>query len=106
MQIKLEPKIQREIIEYKKLLSKANVPFEKMIVFGSQVKGTAKPYSDIDLCVVSSNFGKDQHSELVMLMRLTNNDTMDIEPHPFHPVDLADKWNPLASEINRYGILV
>jgi len=106
MQTKLTPKIQAEIKAYKRLLRKANISFETMIVFGSQVKGTAKPYSDIDLCVVSNNFGKDHHSELVMLMRLTDDKTINIELHPFHPADLADKWNPLASEINKYGIPV
>lgn len=106
MQVKLTLKIQQEVKEYKKLLHEANILFEKVILFGSQVKGTAKPYSDIDLCVVSSSFGKDHHSELVKLMRLTNGDTINIEPHPFHPADLADKWNPLASEINKYGVSV
>lgn len=104
MQIALTPKIQQEVAEYKKLLHKANISFEATIVFGSQVKGTAKSYSDIDLCVVSNEFGKDHHDELVRLMLLTNAGTANIEPHPFHPTDLADKWNPLASEINKYGI--
>jgi len=58
-----EKKIQAEIKAYKRLLRKANISFETMIVFGSQVKGTAKPYSDIDLCVVSNNFGKEFRDE-------------------------------------------
>lgn len=104
MPTKLTPQILQEVNAYKKLLDEANIKFETTIVFGSQAKGTAKPYSDIDLCVVSKTFGKDHHDELVRLMLLTNADTINIEPHPFHPADLADKWNPLASEINKYGV--
>ncbi|MDA1079980.1 MAG: nucleotidyltransferase domain-containing protein [bacterium] len=106
MSVKLTPKIHQEISAYKKLLKEAKVPVEAVILFGSQVRGTAKPYSDIDLCVVSSQFGKNHHDELVALLRLTNADTSSIEPHPFHPSDLADMWNPLASEIKKFGISV
>lgn len=104
MSVILTPKIHQEISAYRKLLDKAKVKVEAIIVFGSQVKGTAKPYSDIDICVVSGDFGKNHHDELVALLRLTNVDTTNIEPHPFHPSDLADKWNPLANEINKYGV--
>lgn len=106
MSVVLAPNIYQEIAAYKKLLDKAKVKVEAIIVFGSQVKGTAKSHSDIDLCVVSSDFGRNHHDELVTLLRLTDVDTTNIEPHPFHPSDLADKWNPLASEINKYGISV
>lgn len=94
------------IKKYKKVLEKAGIPVTKMILFGSYAKGRAKPWSDIDVCVVSSVFGKDSHEELVRLMRLTSKVDDMIEPHPYHPKDLNDPYDALAHEINTYGKIV
>jgi len=106
MQINLNKKIVKEIKIYKQLLEDAQVNFDSLIVFGSQAKGKAKSSSDIDLCVVSKDFGKDRYSERVKLMHISNDETIDIEPHPYHPEDLANKWDSLASEIRKYGLSV
>ena len=87
---------------YQRLLEKG-IKVEKIILFGSYAKGSAKEWSDLDLCVVSKDFGKDPHDELVMLMKLTSGIDEMIEPHPYHPNDLKDKWDPLAVEIRKHG---
>lgn len=94
------------IKKYKKVLENAGIPVTKMIIFGSYAKGRAKPWSDVDVCVVSSVFGKDSHEELVRLMRLTSKVDDMIEPHPYHPKDLNDPYDALAHEINTYGKIV
>ena len=94
------------IQKYQQILKNHNVPIEHIILFGSHAKGKARKWSDIDLCIVSRTFGKDRFDEMVMLKHLTDDETMDIEPHPFHPRDLADKYDPLAAEIRKYGIQV
>lgn len=94
------------IKKYKKVLENAGIPVTKMILFGSYAKGRAKPWSDIDVCVVSSVFGKDSHEELIRLMRLTSKVDDMIEPHPYHPRDLNDPYDALAHEINTYGKIV
>mgnify|MGYP001587636290 CR=1 FL=1 len=91
---------------YGKELRDKGVQFTQLIVFGSQAKGTAKQWSDIDVCVVSPAFGNDRHTERVGLMRVRDDRLLDIEPHPFSPADLDDKYDPLASEIRKYGIRV
>lgn len=91
---------------YGQALEDRGVKFHHIIVFGSQTKGTARPWSDIDVCVVSDQFGKDRHSERVSLMHARDDSLLDIEPHPYHPRDLADIYDPLASEIRKYGIQV
>lgn len=91
---------------YAEALRRQGVVFSHLIVFGSQAKGTAKKWSDIDVCVVSPQFGKDRHTERVSLMRVRDDRLLDIEPHPYNPKDLADKYDPLASEIRKYGIPV
>lgn len=91
---------------YARVLRQAQIPVEHLIVFGSHVKGTALQWSDIDLCVVSKTFGSDRFSDRVRLSHLTNDETMDIEPHPMSPEELADPWDPLAHEIRTHGIKV
>jgi predicted nucleotidyltransferase len=99
--LKDEPEIL--IKKYYQLLVQKGIKVEKIVLFGSYAKGSAKAWSDLDLCVVSKNFGKDPHDELVMLMKLTSDIDDMIEPHPYHPNDLKDKWDPLAAEIRKHG---
>ena len=101
----INPTIVNLVKRYKTAVSE-KIPVQQLIVFGSQVKGTAKPWSDIDVCVVSPQFGHDYHAERVSLMNIRNTEFVDIEPHPYHPNDLKDKWDGLAAEIRRTGIPV
>jgi len=49
-------------------LLKDNIEVEKVILFGSLVRGKQKRWSDIDLAVVSDNFREmDFHKRLVFL---------------------------------------
>ncbi len=102
----LRLEIRQKINRFLSNLEKAGLPVDSLIVFGSQVKGTAKKWSDIDVCVVSKRFGKDRHDERIFLMQQIDDNSLDIEPHPYHPKDLLDKWDPLAAEIRKYGITV
>lgn len=95
----------RKILEsYRESLQKSGLEIEKMILFGSHAKGTQHEWSDIDVAVVSPKFGKDRLAERVQLTRLGDKVSLAIEPHPFHPIDLADRWNSLAAEVKKYGI--
>lgn len=77
-----------------------------MILFGSYAKGIAKPWSDIDLCVVSDDFGVDDYEETVRLKKLTATVDPMIEPHPYHPKDLDNPYDPLAHEIRTTGKVI
>lgn len=87
-------------------LHEAGIPVSEVYVFGSQVKGNAHKYSDIDICIVSSVFGHDRHSERLSLMNLLNHETDSIEPHPYSPEGLADRFDPLANEIRKSGVRI
>lgn len=91
---------------FRQKMEKAGIPVTKIIVFGSQARGTAKKWSDIDLCVVSPVFGKNRFEERLRLFALSSQVDINIEPHPFSPHDLLNKWDPLAGEINKYGIIL
>lgn len=94
--------------EFGDLVEKHGVPVQKVLLFGSRARGKWKPWSDVDVCVVSSKFGKNMLEELGFLLRLTSKlgSRLPIEPIPFAPDDLADKFSTLASEIRKYGIRV
>ncbi|MDO8511655.1 MAG: nucleotidyltransferase domain-containing protein [bacterium] len=104
--IKLNPETLRVAQQYRRALSAAGIKVENFLVFGSQAKGTAQKSSDIDIAVVSSQFSRDYSSERVRLMRLGDKISLAIEPHPFHPDDLNDRWSTFAQEIKKYGIQV
>lgn len=87
---------------YQALLAK-KIPIEKLILFGSYAKGKPKPWSDLDICVVSKQFGKDPFEELVYLKQIASSVEAMIEPHPLHPREFKDNWNLLAQEIRKYG---
>lgn len=92
--------------KYWAMLKNHNIPVEKIILFGSRAKGTAHAWSDIDVCVVSESFGKNPFDELITLKKLTRYVEPLLEPVPYHPRDLADKYDPLAKEIRTYGIQI
>ena len=94
---------ERLIKKYKKVLTDSGIPVKRMILFGSYAKGKAKPWSDVDVCVVSPVFGKDGYDEMVKLKHLTGKVEDMIEPHPYHPDDLNDPFDPLAFEIRTHG---
>jgi predicted nucleotidyltransferase len=102
----VDPTIMSMINKYLQRVREFGIPVEKAILFGSHAKGAAHKYSDVDLCVVSDQFGKDSHQELLTLLKLTDKETVDIEPHPYSPKDLENKWDPLAAEIVNFGIVI
>jgi len=75
-------------------------------VFGSYARGEQSEGSDIDICVVSSIFGKDRLKERVMLMNIRSENDDLIEPHPFSPEDFSNPYDPLAYQIKNHGLLV
>lgn len=72
-------------------------------LYGSQAAGSARPWSDIDVAVVSSDFSNDLFQERIALMRWAAEIDDRIEPQPFTP-DRFGPNDPLASEISRSGV--
>lgn len=102
----LNSKIYSEIKEFERSLKKAGIKIIGIYVFGSYAKGNARPKSDIDVAVVSPNFGNDRQGERVNLMSLSQKIDTAIEPHPFSPQDFDDRYYPLSQEIKKTGIKV
>lgn len=76
---------------------------EAAYLYGSQALGSARPWSDIDVAVISPDFSDDLFQERVILMRWAAEIDDRIEPQPFTP-DRFGPNDPLASEISRNGV--
>ena len=74
---------------------------ERIILFGSYVKGTYNEDSDIDIAVVLKDYNNLIDTQLD-LMRLRRKIDSRIEPHPFREKDF-DINNPIVNEIIKYG---
>lgn len=94
------------IKKYILLLKQKGIEVSKVILFGSYAKGMARPDSDIDLAIVSSQFGKDNWKEMVLLRKLAMKIDSHIEPLPFAPQDMEDRYSTLSQEIKKTGILL
>ncbi len=72
-------------------------------LYGSQVTGSARPWSDIDVAVISPDFSNDLFQDRIALMRWAAAIDDPIEPQPFTP-DRFNPNDPLASEVSRNSI--
>ena len=94
------------IKKYVSLLKQEGVDVSKVILFGSYAKGTAKPESDIDIAIVSPQFGKNNLKEMMFLRRMALKVDSHLEPLPFSPKDINDHYSTLAQEILKYGVTI
>ena len=92
--------------KYIKAVKESGIPVKKAYLYGSYAKKTAKIGSDLDVCVVSSVFGKDYFDETVKLRMLTLKVDSKIEPVAFNLKDINNKYDSLAVEITKTGISI
>ncbi len=76
---------------------------EAAYLYGSQAVGSARPWSDIDVAVISPDFSEDLFEERVILMQWAATIDDRIEPQPFTP-ERFNPSDPLASEVSRTGV--
>ena len=74
-------------------------------LYGSQTRGTATTWSDIDLAVISDDFSDDLFEERLTLMRLAARIDDRIEPRPYI-METFNRNDPVASDILRHGVRV
>ena len=98
--------IKKIVLAYKLRLNNAGIPVKNIYLFGSAAKKTMNYSSDIDLCIVSSKFGKKPHDERLLLMKLQKGVSDLIEPHPYSPEDFANSYDPLLYQIKKTGVKI
>ncbi len=78
-------KKQVEVIikEYINALKAKKIRVEKAILFGSYARGQENKDSDIDIAIISPDFGQDYLEEAVMLKKISETVDLDISPRPY-----------------------
>lgn len=98
------------VIKLKEIISSLSkkMPIDSAYLFGSYVKGSPKPYSDVDVAVVSPDFGKNYINETVFLMDAFESTGLMVEPHVFTRDEYreATEGTFLYNEIMQKGILL
>lgn len=88
-------------------LEARGIHVDKAVLYGSYSNGTNTADSDLDLAVISPDFGKDRFDEGKMLMQLAWRIDFRLHPVPFSSESFAnDTWVPLVHEIQKTGIVI
>jgi len=100
-------RIKKLIDKYIKKLRENDVDVEKVILFGSYAKGLDSNDSDLDLCIVSKDFGKDSLLESQFLLKIAAGVDSRIEAIPSGLKDYnTNKISPILDEIKNTGIII
>lgn len=94
----------RVIKEFVNALKREGIKVDRVILYGSYVKGNVRPDSDIDVAVISKDFGKDRVEEGMTLLRIAGKIDPRLEPVPLSTKMYEDDtWVPLIYEIREKG---
>lgn len=86
-------------------LATVNLRLQAVYLFGSNAKGNAHEWSDIDLAIISPDFSGDSFDDSKRLFPYILKVDSAIEVHPFRPEDFSAD-NPFVQEILDTGIRV
>lgn len=89
--------------KYKLALIGNSIPVNAIYLFGSYAKGNPRPGSDIDFCVVSNTFGKDDFREMVIINQIAKQVAPEIEAFPIAEKELKNRTNPFIKEALKTG---
>ena len=92
--------IKRIVRDYKKELLRHNIRLSQAILYGSYARGNPKPYSDIDLVVVSPDLAKfPALKRQELLARLTMNIDAPLEILGYTPEELGKSADTIFGQI-------
>jgi predicted nucleotidyltransferase len=94
----------RVIKEFVNALKREGITIDRVVLYGSYVRGNVRPDSDIDVAIISKDFGKDRVEEGMTLFRIAGKIDPRLEPVPFSTkMYEEDTWVPLIYEIREQG---
>ena len=95
-----------EILEkFVKRLRQEGISVDRAILYGSYAAEKARRDSDIDVAIVSKDFGKDRVEEGMALYRIAGKVDTRLEPVPISVEAYEhDTWLPLIYEIRTKGL--
>jgi predicted nucleotidyltransferase len=78
----VDPEVIALVRRYLDVLAKHGIHAEKAILFGSQARGTAGPYSDVDILILAEEFDRDRWARNEDLWRWTYEAGFGLQPIP------------------------
>jgi len=101
----VEKEIIHAITQFVNALSREGIHVDKVILYGSYLHGRQRKDSDIDVAIISRDFGNDPVEEGMRLFRIAGDIDPRIEPVPIS-LDSYEKdtWVPLIYEIRENGV--
>lgn len=88
--------------KYLRSLEDAHISVSEMYLFGSFSRNAQHDNSDIDIAVVSPDFGKCRPDERVRLIVARGKSLLDIEPHPIGIADFnSNNGDPFVKEVKK-----
>jgi len=104
----IKEKVKRALKEYLTKVQR-DIPVDFAILYGSQAKGQARPYSDIDIAVFSHKFkNKSHYAAQVMLQKYLWGIKADIQPvgYPVEEYSSKNKLDFVVGIIKKEGIII
>ena len=99
--------IRRLIVSFVGALRAKRIRVEKVVLYGSHALGNPRTDSDIDLAIISPDFGQNRLKERTMLLQLAWRIDPRLEPVAISSESYErDTWIPLIYEIREKGIEV
>ncbi len=102
--VKISPSVEKSVQRFLNAVGR-RYRIQAAYLYGSQTKGMATLWSDIDVAVISPDFSDDLFEERLVLMHLAVLIDDRIEPRPFK-VETFNVNDPIASEIQKLGMRV
>ena len=101
----VDTEIRQIIKQFVDALAKKGVRIEQVILYGSYASGNVRPGSDLDLAIVSPDFGKDRFEEGKLLLQTAWRIDPRLQPIPISSEAFEkNTWVPLIHEIREKGI--
>ena len=101
----VDQEIRNIIKKFVETLILKDIRVEKAIIYGSYARGNVRTESDIDIAIVSPDFGENRFEEGKLLMQIAWRIDPRIEPIPISSESYKkDTWVPLIHEIRNKGI--
>jgi len=101
----VNPEITSIILRFVDVLNRKGIRVEKAVLYGSYASGNVHTGSDLDLAIISPDFGKNRFEEGKMLLQMAWRIDPRLEPIPISSESYEkDTWIPLIYEIKEKGI--
>lgn len=101
----VEERIKQIIQRFVDIIIKKGVRIEQVILYGSYASGNVNLYSDIDLAIISPDFGNDKFEESKLLLQTAWRVDPRLQPVPISSESFdKNTWIPLFHQIKENGI--